>query len=113
MAIADARYKFLYIDVGCNGRVADGGVFNKCSFASAMNAGTLGLPQPSPLRGRTMKLPFVFVADNAFSMPFLPPRILRRNRVTIPTLSTNFAQKLNVHNIKLSKIIYSAPIKRG
>lgn len=68
MAIADARYKFLYIDVGCNGRVSDGGVFNKCSFAAAMNAGVLKLPEPSALRGRTRNLPFVFVADDAFAL---------------------------------------------
>ena len=27
LAVVDADYKFIYIDVGCNGRVADGGVF--------------------------------------------------------------------------------------
>lgn len=27
LAVIDADYKFIYIDVGCNGRVADGGVF--------------------------------------------------------------------------------------
>ena len=27
LAVVDADYKFIYIDVRCNGRVADGGVF--------------------------------------------------------------------------------------
>lgn len=64
MAIADAEYKFLYIDMGCNGRVSDGGVFNKCSFGVAMNNRALNLPESSTLRGRTMNLPFVLVADD-------------------------------------------------
>jgi DDE superfamily endonuclease len=37
MGIADAEYKFLYVDVGRNGRFSDGGVFNRCSFAQAMD----------------------------------------------------------------------------
>ena len=27
LALVDADYKFLYVDVGCNGRIRDGGVF--------------------------------------------------------------------------------------
>ena len=27
LALVDVDYKFLYVDVGCNGRVSDGGVF--------------------------------------------------------------------------------------
>ena len=30
LALVDAEYKFLYVDIGCNGRVADGGVFKNC-----------------------------------------------------------------------------------
>ena len=29
MAIVDADYKFIYMDIGCNGRVSDGGVFGR------------------------------------------------------------------------------------
>lgn len=68
MAIADARYRFLYIDVGCNGRISDGGVFNKCTFAAAMNNDALKLPEPTPLLGRTMNVPFMIVADDAFAL---------------------------------------------
>ncbi|XP_039948597.1 protein ANTAGONIST OF LIKE HETEROCHROMATIN PROTEIN 1-like [Bactrocera tryoni] len=34
MAVVDASYKYLYIDVGCNGRISDGGIFSKCSSAA-------------------------------------------------------------------------------
>lgn len=32
LAIVDANYKFLYIDVGTNGRVSDGGIYNFCNI---------------------------------------------------------------------------------
>ncbi|XP_055907203.1 uncharacterized protein LOC129942350 [Eupeodes corollae] len=37
MGIADAEYKFLYVDVGRNGRFSDGGVFTRCSFSQDLN----------------------------------------------------------------------------
>lgn len=68
MAICDAKYKFLYIDVGCEGRISDGGVFNKCSFATAMDNGTLHWPEQRALPGRDVEVPYVLVADDAFAL---------------------------------------------
>lgn len=67
MAICDGNYRFIYIDVGCNGRISDGGVFNKSSFASALENGSLHFPEPRPLPGRNANIPFVLVADDAFA----------------------------------------------
>lgn len=42
LAVIDADYKFIYIDVGCNGRVADGGVFkNSNKLPSVWGGGQL------------------------------------------------------------------------
>lgn len=68
MCVADANYKLLYIDVGRNGRNSDGGVFNTCSFARAMDGGKLNIPPPKPLPGRDISVPYVLVADEAFAM---------------------------------------------
>jgi len=38
MALVDAHYKFLFVDVGCYGRYADVGVFNSCSLSAALEA---------------------------------------------------------------------------
>ena len=32
LAIVDADYKFVYVDIGCNGRISDGGVFRNCNM---------------------------------------------------------------------------------
>lgn len=68
MGVADAEYKLLYIDVGRNGRFSDGGVFNRCNFGQAMDTNQLGLPVLEPLPGRTLPMPYVLVADDAFAL---------------------------------------------
>lgn len=68
MGIADAEYKLLYVDVGRNGRFSDGGVFNRCTFAQAMETNQLSLPECKPLPGRSLPVPYVLVADDAFAL---------------------------------------------
>lgn len=68
LALVDADYKFSYVDVGCNGRVSDGGVFDNCSLREGLENGTIKLPEAEPLPGREVPLPYVFVADDAFAM---------------------------------------------
>ena len=36
MALVVANYKFIYVDVGCNGRSSDGSVFRNCSLSEAI-----------------------------------------------------------------------------
>ena len=68
LAVVDARYRFLYIDVGCNGRISDGGVFNRSTLAQAINDNSLNIPQPRDLPGTDVQCPFYFVADDAFKL---------------------------------------------
>ncbi|XP_037933215.1 protein ALP1-like [Teleopsis dalmanni] len=74
LGIVDAEYKFLYANVGCQGRISDGGVFNNSAFYKHFKNETLGLPKEMTLPGSTNKVPFVFVADDAFP---LKPNILK------------------------------------
>ena len=39
MAIVDYNYKFVNVDVGCQGRICDGGVFRKTSYSKALENG--------------------------------------------------------------------------
>ena len=68
MAIAGPDYEVLYADVGTNGRVADGGVWNKCSFLKSMEEGNLEIPESKPLPGGKQLMPYVIVGDDAFAL---------------------------------------------
>lgn len=68
MALADADYKFSYINIGAPGRDSDGGVYNNCSLATAIENNSLNIPTTRPLPGRETPVPFVIVADDAFPL---------------------------------------------
>ena len=49
MAIVDADYKFIFADVGCQGRISDSGVFKNTAFWKALVQGSLNIPLSKPL----------------------------------------------------------------
>jgi hypothetical protein len=68
LAVVDAEYKFMYADVGCNGRVSDRGVFSRSSFYHAMEIGIAELPLRKTFTWSTQPIPYFFVTDDAFAM---------------------------------------------
>ena len=79
LAIVDSDYKFIYIDVGCQGRLSDGGVFQNSSFAQGISdpKNPFNLPPPKPLpqsedtcynNTSNDPLPYCWVGDDAFAL---------------------------------------------
>lgn len=68
MVLASADYKIFYLDLGCKGRVSDGGVYNQCSLSRAIESNTLNIPEAKTLPGSNIKVPHVIVADDAFAL---------------------------------------------
>ena len=69
LALVDADYKFIFIDVGCNGRISDGGVFRNSPLSKALSSSRnpLGILESRDIEpGR--KIPYVIVADDAFPL---------------------------------------------
>ena len=50
MALVDAKYKLILIDVGAYGRKSDGGVLQASNFGKALYGGRLPFPAPEPLQ---------------------------------------------------------------
>ena len=63
LALVDADYMFLYVDIGCNGRVRDGGVFRNSSLGDALEHSKLNIPD-----SEEEQLHYVVVADDAFPL---------------------------------------------
>ena len=76
MALVDAQYRFIFVDIGQYGSNADGPVFQKSQFGSMFMKDELNVPGPKPLpRARFLgNMPHVIVADEAFP---LCPNIMR------------------------------------
>ncbi|XP_052409286.1 uncharacterized protein LOC127953950 [Carassius gibelio] len=76
LALVDADYRFLVVDVGSYGSNSDGGIFANSVLGKALRNGTLNVPPPSELPGAPElgKVNHVIVADEAFP---LKPYLLR------------------------------------
>ena len=68
MAVADATYKFLYVDVGAEGGASDGGTWSNCSLHDAVEENIAGLLQPVSLPNDDQPVPYHFVGDDAFAL---------------------------------------------
>lgn len=68
MAVADANYRFIAVDIGAPGRRSDGGVFNDSRIGQRLKSGDLNIPQPDSLEENGPKLPYVLVGDEAFAL---------------------------------------------
>ena len=68
MALADADYKFLWIDVGPDGASSDAQIYNDSELKEALDNQTIGFPDPEPLPGDNRDMPFFFLGDDAFGL---------------------------------------------
>ena len=70
MALVDSTYNFTCADIGCQGRISDGGVFNNSALWEKICRNEMNFPEPCPLPGSisNVSVPYVFLADGAFAL---------------------------------------------
>ena len=96
MALVDADYRFISIDVGHYGSNGDSGIFRSCSLGQAFMAGNLNIPGPKRLPGWPQGggLPHCIVGNEAFPLrmdlmrPF--PRGKKENRLPYDKMIFNY-----------------------
>ena len=92
MAVVDSNYRFLYLDVGAEGRAGDAGVFNACTLAEAINENTLGIPphEPLPNDNLAIDVPYFFIADDAFALKHWLIKPFQKRNMTRPERIFNY-----------------------
>ncbi len=79
LAIVDAHYKFLEVDIGRNGSASDAQVFNHSAIKEAIEDGTAGLPPNDRIHQDDGRIPYFFIGDDAFALkPWLMKQYSRR-----------------------------------
>ena len=97
--------KVIYVDIGCQGSISDGGVFRNSSLNAAIQDRSLNLPQPKPLPYNNDPswygnqcidpVPFVFVGDDAFPLD---------EHIMKPYPQRNLDERKRIFNYRLSRL---------
>ncbi|XP_050715779.1 uncharacterized protein LOC126998330 [Eriocheir sinensis] len=94
MALVDANYKFLYVDVSTNGSVSDSEAWDKCTLKAVLENNDVQVPSPEKLPFSQRMTPFVIIADDAFP---LKPWIMK------PYPGKDLCMDKLIHNYRLSR----------
>ena len=94
LAVCDAQHKFLFIDIGSQGRCADGGVFAESHLNEALQKNILNIPEKTNLPGTNIKFPYCLVADEAFPL---------RDYILKPYPHRKLSKEQRVYNYRLSR----------
>lgn len=68
MALVNSNYNFVYVNIGGQGKISDGGIFQNCELWRRITSDSLFLPPPRPLPGSNKPVPYVFLGDGAFAL---------------------------------------------
>ena len=68
LAVCNADYEFLLVDIGDAVRQSDGSVYANSKLGHAIDKNLLNAPSPEKIRNSSDLFPYVFVGDDAFGL---------------------------------------------
>ena len=118
MAVVDANYNFICVDIGAYGKNSDGGIFSNSRIGKSLAENTLNVPEDRNIPNTQISLPHVFVGDEAFPLksylmrPYPQPQTndplkrnfndrLSRGRKVVENAFGQLAQKFRIYNRRI------------
>ncbi|CAH1982820.1 unnamed protein product [Acanthoscelides obtectus] len=68
LAVVDSKYRFIFCDIGSQGRISDGGILRNSVLWKNICENKMNFPPPCPLPGLNVDLSYVFLGDGAFAL---------------------------------------------
>jgi len=68
MALVDADYQFIWVNIGSQGGCSDAQIWNQSDLKLAIERGLIGMPEATPLPGDDRPIGYYIIADDAFAM---------------------------------------------
>ena len=94
LAVCNAKYEFIMVDIGDSGRQSDGSVYNNCNLGYGIENNTLNIQDPERMGNSDKVLPYVSVADDAFGL---------KKHMMKPYLNQNVPIDQRIFNYRLSR----------
>ena len=68
LALADANYNFIAVDVGGYGSQSDGGIFKECAFGKKFDLKQMEVPEDEMISNYNLKFPYFILGDATFPL---------------------------------------------
>ncbi|XP_060566998.1 uncharacterized protein LOC132725830 [Ruditapes philippinarum] len=94
MALVDADYKFLWIDVGGDGYMSDAMIYNNSELRECLSNGSIGFPPPEPLPHDDQDMPYFLLCDDTFGL---------RTYMMKPFAARNLTKEQRIYNYRISR----------
>ncbi|XP_053405057.1 putative nuclease HARBI1 [Mercenaria mercenaria] len=82
MGLVDANYRFLWVDVGGDGAMSDGQIFNESELKECLEDCFINLPGPDTLPHDDQNTPYFFLGDDAFALRTFKMKPYSRRQLT-------------------------------
>ena len=94
MALVNADYKFIGVDIGANGSASDAAMFNHSEMKEVIENGTIGFPAADPLPNDDRPMLYFIIGDDAWPLRTWPMK---------PFSKRNFPDAERIFSYRLSR----------
>uniref|UniRef100_A0A1Y1MM44 DDE Tnp4 domain-containing protein n=2 Tax=Photinus pyralis TaxID=7054 RepID=A0A1Y1MM44_PHOPY len=94
LALVDAQYNFIAVDVGAYGKNSDAGILSNSNLGTSLENGSINIPRGKKLPGSDVDLPMIIVGDEGFPL---------KTYLMRPYPGANLDNEKKIFNYRLSR----------